>query len=148
MSKLTVTESEKLVPVGKSTIYSDMETGKLSFEINARGHKVIDSAELDRVYGLRKFPNMNGNENGNHPGDLENAGNGIGKSRKELKTVGNADDSTGDAAFLTHEVERLKQELEAAGKREAKLLERETKLEVREEKLLDMLAIEQERLRC
>ena len=28
MPKLTVTEAEKLVPVKKSTIYADMETGK------------------------------------------------------------------------------------------------------------------------
>ena len=159
MSKITVTAAEKLVSVGKSTIYSDMETGKLSFEINARGHKVIDPAELDRVYGLRQIPTTNGTENGNHPVDLETSGNhtgesrngletsgnGIGKSRKELERTGNADDSTGDVAFLAHEVERLKQELESAGKREAKLLERETKLEAREEKLLDMLAMEQEK---
>ena len=88
---------------------------------------------------------VSGIKNGNHRVDLENSGNGIGKSRKELETVGNADDSTEDVAFLAHEVERLKQELEAAGKREAKRLERETKLEVREEKLLDMLAMEQEK---
>ena len=159
MPKLTVTEAEKFVPVGKSTLYSDMETGKLSFEINVRGHKVIDPAELDRVYGLRKPPDTKGTQNGNHQRDLENSGsytgasrnglensgNGIGKSRKEPETVGNADESTGDVDFLAHEVERLKQKLEAAGKRESKLLERETKLEARQEKLLDMLAMEQEK---
>ena len=50
-----------------------------------------------------------------------------------------------NSSRFRHEVERLKQELEAAGKREAKLLERETKLEAREGKLLDMLAMEQEK---
>lgn len=40
--KLSVTEAEKLVVVKKSTIYADIDSGKVSFEINARGHKVID----------------------------------------------------------------------------------------------------------
>lgn len=145
MSKLTVTEAEKLVSVGKSTIYSDMDTGKLSFEINARGHKVIDPAELDRVYGVRNPPNTNGNGTGDPWNISENSGNGTGESRKEVETVGNTDEGTGDVTSLTHEVERLKSELEAAGKREAKLLEREAKFEAREEKLLDMLAMEQEK---
>ena len=95
MSKISVTEAEKLVSVGKSTIYADIETGKLSFEINARGHKVIDPAELDRVYGLVNMPEPNGNggngigsETGNHRKLLETAGSQmetIGKSRKRLK---------------------------------------------------------------
>ena len=42
MPKLSVTEAEKLVAVKKSTIYADIDSGKVSFEINARGHKVID----------------------------------------------------------------------------------------------------------
>ena len=42
MPKLSVTEAEKFVAVKKSTIYADTDSGKVSFEINARGHKVID----------------------------------------------------------------------------------------------------------
>ena len=70
MPKLSVTEAENATlvsQVGKSTIYADIETGKLSVEINARGHKVVDPAELDRVYGLVKTPEPNGN-GGNGPG--------------------------------------------------------------------------------
>ena len=76
MSKISVTEAEKLVSVGKSTIYADMETGKLSFEINGRGHKVVDPAELDRVYGLEKPPVPNGN-----------GGNGTGTGTSYEQTV-------------------------------------------------------------
>lgn len=149
MPKLTVTEAEKLVPVGKSTIYTDMDTGKLAFDLNARGKKVIDPAELDRVYGLLKHPEINGNptisENGTHRKNMETSGNGNGTSRTHSEISENTDAGMGDVRFLQREVERLKSELEAAGKREAKRLEREEKLEARAEKLLDMLAMEQEK---
>ena len=135
MPKLTVTEAEKLVPVGKSTIYTDMDTGKLAFDLNARGKKVIDPAELDRVYGLLKHPKINGDPTG--------SANGTSRTHSEIS--GNTDAGTGDVRFLQSEVERLKAELEAAGKREAKRLEREERLEARAEKLLDMLAVEQEK---
>ena len=147
MSKISVTEAEKLVSVGKSTIYADMETGKLSFEINGRGHKVIDPAELDRVYGLVKMPEHNGNGgngngsgNGNHRKLLETVGKQTGNDGKVTETAGNGDESTVDVAFLHSEVARLESELETAGKREAKL-------EARTDKLIEMLAIEQEQTR-
>ena len=149
MPKLTVAEAEKLVPVGKSTIYTDMDTGKLTFDLNARGKKVIDPAELDRVYGLLKHReingNLTGNENGTHPKRMETSGNGNEKSRTNSEISENTDEITGAMGFLQNEVERLKAELEDAGKREVKLLEREEKLEARAEKLLDMLAMEQEK---
>ncbi len=149
MPKLTVTEAEKLVPVGKSTIYTDMDIGKLAFDLNARGKKVIDPAELERVYGLLKHPEINGtpagSENGTHRKKMEASGNGNGKSRTHSELSGNTDEGTGDVGFLHSEVERLKAELEDAGKRETKFLEREAKLETREAKLLDMLAMEQEK---
>jgi len=149
MPKLTVTEAEKLVSVGKSTIYTDMDTGKLAFDLNARGKKVIDPAELDRVYGLRKPPEIHGDptgsENGTSRTQMETSGNSHGTSRTQMETSGNTDAGMGDVRFLHSEVERLRAELEAAGKREAKCLEREEQLETRAEKLLDMLAMEQEK---
>ena len=95
MPKLSVTEAEKLVPVKKSTIYADMDTGKLSFEVNARGNKVIDPAELDRVYGLVKMPEQTGNGTGNQNGNrTEKYGDfweteleRIRKRRKRLETA-------------------------------------------------------------
>ena len=144
MAKLTVTEAEKLVPVGKSTIYADMEAQKLSFERNARGHKVIDTAELERVYGLLRNPNFNatptGNQNGMKQKNLETTGNGIGTHLNGSETAETADETTADAAFLQREIVRLESELEDAGKREEKL-------EARTDKLLEMLAVEQEKTR-
>ena len=147
MPKLSVTEAEKLVSVKKSTIYADIETGKLSFETNSRGHKVIDPAELDRVYGLVKMPEHNGNagngsgsKTGNNRKVLETSGKQTGNDRKASETTGNGDESTFDVAFLHSEVARLESELETAGKREATL-------EARTDKLIEMLAIEQEQTR-
>ena len=94
-----------------------------------------------------KTPVMNGNtQNGSGSETrsnrkvLENSGNGIATLRNTSETTQNTDDPTTDVAFLTKEVERLESELEAAGKREAKL-------EARTDKLLEMLAVEQEKTR-
>ena len=57
MSKITVTEALELVPIGKTTLYEMLDNGTLSYTTNARGWKVVDIAELHRV-----FPEMtNGN---------------------------------------------------------------------------------------
>ena len=92
----------KLVPIGKSTIYADINTGKLSADFNARGHKIVDTAELDSVYGLEKQPGPNGKPTGNE--------NGI--DRKAVETNQNTDESTQNVAFLQREVARLESELE------------------------------------
>ena len=114
----------------------------------ARGHKVIDPAELDRVYGLVKMPEherkrwkrlwkQNWKQSESF-GDFWKAKlETIGKSSE---TTGNGDESTFDVAFLHSEVARLESELETAGKREATL-------EARTDKLIEMLAIEQEQTR-
>ena len=151
MPKISVTEAEKLVPVKKSTIYADMDTGKLSFEVNARGNKVIDPAELDRVYGLVKIPEHTGNGTGNQNGierkNTETSGNGIGTHPKASETAGNSDAPTVDVVFLQREVARLEAELEATGSREAELKTEKSELKEEKTKILDMLAIEQEKTR-
>ena len=71
---------------------------------------------------------------------LETAGSQNGNDRKVSETAQNGDESTVDVAFLHSEVARLESELETAGKREATL-------EARTDKLISMLAIEQEQTR-
>lgn len=46
--------------MGKLTLYKDMNDGTLAFSLDARGKKVIDTSELDRVYGLEPPPSENG----------------------------------------------------------------------------------------
>ena len=39
MSKLTLTEVVKVIPVSESTLRQDLKSGKVSFEIDAKGSK-------------------------------------------------------------------------------------------------------------
>ena len=52
MSKLTIVDAVKVIPVSESTLRRDLRTGKVSFTTAKNGNqKVIDAAELERVYG-------------------------------------------------------------------------------------------------
>ena len=57
MSKLTVTEAVKVIPVSESTLRRDLKSGKVSFETDAKNRKQIDVSELTRVYGQLKHQN-------------------------------------------------------------------------------------------
>ena len=65
MSKLTVTEAVKVVPVSQATLYRDLKKGKVSFETNGKDRRLIDISELERAYGKLKTPaqSENGSEN-------------------------------------------------------------------------------------
>lgn len=51
---ISPTKAIKLYKVSKPTLYSDMKSGKLSYEINDRKKRGINVAELDRLYEKRK----------------------------------------------------------------------------------------------
>ncbi|MEG9862433.1 MAG: hypothetical protein V6Z81_08140, partial [Parvularculales bacterium] len=61
MSKLTITEAVKVIPVSESTLRRDLKSGKVSFEIDAKNRKQIDVSELTRVYG-RPLKQSNGTQ--------------------------------------------------------------------------------------
>lgn len=52
MAKVGAQRAAELTGKSKSTIQRAMNSGKLSFEKNANGTKVIDVSELERVFGL------------------------------------------------------------------------------------------------
>lgn len=52
MSKVGPQRAAEMTGRSKSTIQRAMNTGKLSFEIDAAGRRVIDVSELERVFGL------------------------------------------------------------------------------------------------
>ena len=52
MSIITINEAANLVGKSIKTIYRHIESGKLSCVIDDNGRKVVDIAELVRVYGL------------------------------------------------------------------------------------------------
>ena len=96
MSKLTITEAIKIIPVSESTLRRDLKSGKVSFETDAKNRKQIDVSELTRVYGqlkqsngtqppsteagehaepvndTRQTPSMNGNETHKTPSLTDN----------------------------------------------------------------------------
>ncbi len=48
---VSITQAHKMTGVARSTIYKDMDEGKLSFTENGRGKREIMVSELQRVYG-------------------------------------------------------------------------------------------------
>ena len=54
MSKITIIEAVKLIPVSEATLRRNIASGKVSSEKDARGRRVIDTAELQRAYGELK----------------------------------------------------------------------------------------------
>ena len=51
MSKMTIKEAVRVIPVSESTLRRDLASGKLSSEKDLQGRRRIDTAELIRVYG-------------------------------------------------------------------------------------------------
>ncbi len=54
MAKVGAQRAAELTNKSKSTIQRAMNNGKLSFELDANGRRVIDVSELDRAFGLKK----------------------------------------------------------------------------------------------
>ena len=133
MSKISITEALKLVDVSKTTLYRDLKENKLSSTTDAKGKKVIDTAELERFYGQLKSPSVNGaGNNGNSQSDpTEHNGTDGNPVSDNSEQNGTVDGSPAVIAVLEDQVELLKSQLEC---------EREEKV-----KLLDMLAMEQEK---
>ncbi|MDE0686408.1 MAG: hypothetical protein OXI63_26075 [Candidatus Poribacteria bacterium] len=145
MSKLTITEAVKVIPVSESTLRRDLKSGKVSFETDAKNRKQIDISELTRVYGQLKqsngiqppaaetsehaepvndahqTPSMNGNETYQNP------------SMTDTDTPKIVD-------LLENQIADLKTQLAQAS-------DRETTLTSEKSKLLDMLSAEQEKTR-
>ena len=58
MAKVGAQRAADLTGRSKSTIQRAMNAGKLSFEIDGNGRRLIDVSELDRVFGM--LPQQNG----------------------------------------------------------------------------------------
>lgn len=51
MSKLTISEAAKIYSLTRGAIYDRINAGTLSTSLNERGNKVVDMADLIRIYG-------------------------------------------------------------------------------------------------
>ncbi|MCG9134481.1 hypothetical protein J5I95_22680 [Candidatus Poribacteria bacterium] len=112
MSKLSVTEALKLVPVSKTTLYADITKGTLSCEVDAKGRKRIDVSELERVYGPLE---THENNEQNQTSDL---------NIYEHNGTQNTDQNNLEIiSLLKEQVELLQTEVSVAREREQKLVE-------------------------
>lgn len=51
MHTLSISEAVKIIPVSESTLRRDLKIGKVSSTTDKDGKRVVDVAELQRVYG-------------------------------------------------------------------------------------------------
>ena len=120
MSKLTITESVKVIPVSESKLRRDMKAGVVSFEVDEKGKKRFDPSELRRVYGELTLPDETRQvKNSNSPPS------GNGHDRAEI------------LAMKDNQIADLKAQLEKAEVRETTLIYEKAKL-------LELLSAEKE----
>ena len=148
MSKLTITEAVKVIPVSESTLRRDLKSGKVSFDTDGKGRKQIDVSELTRVYGQlkqsngtqpppagtgepvepvnddRQTPSMNGNETHQTPSMTEN------DNPAEARHHDDSDRVTSEkiVALLENQIADLKAQLTQASDRETALITEKSKL--------------------
>jgi hypothetical protein len=58
MPKVSLSEAARLTGKARVTIHRHIDKGKLTKEIDGTGNPVLDVAELERVYGTLKQPNL------------------------------------------------------------------------------------------
>lgn len=98
--KLSPTEALKLINVSADTLYKDMKRGKLSFEKKGSRKRLIDVAELERVYGPLKAE-----------ADFATSENVSSDIRADKRRESGESSATGsEIALLRQQVETLAQE--------------------------------------
>ena len=100
MAKITISEAVGMTGVSESTIRRDIKSGKVSSEKDAKGHRRIDTAELQRVYQLTQPPDR----------QL------VDHDRQKIITV------------LENQVADLQKQLELSNDRETALIDEKSKL--------------------
>ena len=124
MTKLTITEAVKVIPVSESKLRRDMKAGVVSFEVDEKGKKRFDLSELARVYGQIDLAENNGQ---------------VKESNPPLSETGH--DNPKVVALLENQIQDLKAQLEKA----------DAQLEIattEKSKLLDLLSAEKDEKRA
>ena len=131
MAKITwFQRHSKIVPVKKTALYSDIKKGVLSAEKDSRGRKVVDTAELERVYGkLRQSTDSNDTQMtavDTPENSLENAND----------SPDTHDDNPKIIALMDNQITDLKSQLEHANAEKKELLELANRLQKQNEVLM------------
>ena len=137
MSKLTITEAVKIIPVSESTLRRDLKSGKVSFETDAKNRKQIDVSELTRVYGqLKGEPPANASGETAEPVN-DTHQNPSKKGNGTLQTPLMTDnDPPKIVALLENQIDDLKTQLESANAEKKELLELANRLQKQNEVLM------------
>lgn len=130
MAKVPISDALKLLDVSRSTLYRDIDNGKVSATSDESGKKVVDTAELVRVYGELDMPSHSENGTGGNP-TLDDLGQHGTNRNGETSNIRDANNAV--ITVLEEQVALLKEQLGNATDREAKLM--------------DMLTAEQEKTR-
>ena len=111
MSKLTITEAVKVIPVSESKLRRDMKAGVVSYEVDEKGKKRFDPSELVRVYGQIDLPETNGQvkESNQQPSETRH-------------------DREREVALLENQIADLRNQLEKATDRETALIAEKSRL--------------------
>src|SRR5262245_8717781 len=97
MAKLNISQAAMLAGVSRATIHKYLKSGKLSVSVNGAGSRVIDVAELERVYGPLVTPDT-----------LSTNSKGLQSETPEIVTMLQV-----QIHRLEHETELLRQERDA-----------------------------------
>ena len=108
MAKITLSEAAELLNnrVSLATLHRHTKAGTLSCTTNPQGHKVVDVAELERVYGPLENPHENGN------GSHENV------KQEDMRKVENPE----IVEVLREQIAMLKSQLETANNEKQQVL--------------------------
>ena len=141
MSKLTITEAVKILPVSESTLRRDLKSGKVSYEKDQKGRKQIDVSELQRVYEQLRT------QNGTQPptdesADLSEPVNGthqnlsLTENDTHQNPSMNGNDSPKIIGLLEEQVQDLKERLAKADTEKAQLLDLADRMQKQNELLM------------
>ena len=126
MTKLTITEAVKVIPVSESKLRRDMKAGVVSFEVDEKGKKRFDLSELARVYGQIDLAENNGQVKESKP-PLSETGH------DNPKVVALLENQIGD---LKSQLEKAETQLEIATTEKSKLLDLTDRLQKQNEVLM------------
>ena len=128
MPKLTISEAAKLTPHNRQTLYKHAKEGKLTTTKDALGKVVVDTAELQRVYGnlnveTSKTPetdDMRQSAGASHDGDYRRTT--PAETPEPTALVPTVDDNSLLIETLQSQVKFLSTQLEVANQEKAHLL--------------------------
>jgi len=126
MTKLNITQAAKVAGKDRSTIHRHIKQGKVSFDLDSEGNKVIDAAELIRVYGeIQESATVASNDAKQQYPSL-NATEILHQQIRQLERENKAFHE--DKDYLKRELEKANEHCRALDNKITRILENQTRL--------------------